>query len=739
MAITISYALHYETSLDTGGLTSAIDAVGLEGGGLAMIGNEGAASRSLFLDSDGFQSSGGPYSGSGGAVAQLANGDVVLVRDSGNEFVYSVRTADDRVVRGTYPLGGTSHVSHVDVAALDGGGFVIAYEQKVGEGDSDIRLRILDPNGSGAAPIITVAGTSDLEQGVSVAGLVGGGIAVAWHRTVGAETEMWLAVYESNGDVRFAPRLQGFHGTINRNASLVALPDGGFALAYEGSGVNGNPHTDIFVALFDPHSAYAGRKHVLSHEHDAEEVDDGAPSATLLSNGMIAVGWLRTSPDGATDPHFELVDPHSALELAALDLPGDGMSSELAVAGMSLGRLAAFHTNAATGDTTGGLLEAVRTTRGDEADNVLSGDSLRDIIFGGGADTISGGGNADALDGGEGDDTFRFQAAGAAAGATVDGGSGSDLLHIVDGADLTAVGLVSIERMLLGGDSGGSPVAKVVIGAAQIGAGLASNLEVSGGDSADWFQVVLGGAASVDLSQMTFTNFDPGADRVTILGDGDAETIMGSALGDDIRGGGGNDRLSGGGGVDRLRGGLGNDLYTVDCAGEAIETSGQGTDIVRSAIGYTLGDHIERLELIGAGHINGRGNALGNGINGNAGDNILNGLAGRDMLTGGAGADDFAFTTALDAPGNVDLVADFEVGIDRIRLDDAIFGGLTDAALATAFHVGNAAADASHRIIYNAETGALYFDPDGAGGARQIRFATLDAGLALSAADFIIV
>ncbi|MCV3243644.1 calcium-binding protein, partial [Mesorhizobium sp. ZC-5] len=98
------------------------------------------------------------------------------------------------------------------------------------------------------------------------------------------------------------------------------------------------------------------------------------------------------------------------------------------------------------------------------------------------------------------------------------------------------------------------------------------------------------------------------------------------------------------------------------------------------------------------------------------------------------------FNTALNAAANVDAIFDFSVPADTIMLENTIFSTLAAGVLAaTAFHIGAAAADALDRIIYNNVTGALIYDSNGsaAGGATQ--FATLDAGLAMTNADFIIV
>ncbi|HEY5713626.1 MAG TPA: hypothetical protein VIT38_17150, partial [Allosphingosinicella sp.] len=115
------------------------------------------------------------------------------------------------------------------------------------------------------------------------------------------------------------------------------------------------------------------------------------------------------------------------------------------------------------------------------------------------------------------------------------------------------------------------------------------------------------------------------------------------------------------------------------------------------------------------------------------------GFGGNDSLNGGPGADMFVFNSALGA-GNVDAIADFTVGSDKIMLDDAIFTGLALGALpAGAFRSGASAADADDRIIYNPATGALFFDPDGNGGAVGVQFATLATGLAMTAGDFLVI
>jgi Ca2+-binding RTX toxin-like protein len=85
-----------------------------------------------------------------------------------------------------------------------------------------------------------------------------------------------------------------------------------------------------------------------------------------------------------------------------------------------------------------------------------------------------------------------------------------------------------------------------------------------------------------------------------------------------------------------MRGGAGDDIYIVAAAGDVTaEDPGQGTDTVRSYINWTLGANVERLELQGAGNLNGTGNALNNTLVGNSGANILSGGNGNDYMVGG--------------------------------------------------------------------------------------------------------
>ena len=100
------------------------------------------------------------------------------------------------------------------------------------------------------------------------------------------------------------------------------------------------------------------------------------------------------------------------------------------------------------------------------------------------------------------------------------------------------------------------------------------------------------------------------------------------------------------------------------------------------------------------------------------------------------------FKTNLGAGANFDKITDFDPANDLFHLDNAVFTGLVNGALAASAFAANlsgVATDALDRIIYETDTGDLFFDVDGNGAAGRVRFAQITAGLPLTAADFLVI
>ena len=247
----------------------------------------------------------------------------------------------------------------------------------------------------------------------------------------------------------------------------------------------------------------------------------------------------------------------------------------------------------------------------------------------------------------------------------------------------------------------------------------------------------------------TAISYNLGSNEVEALStvDNSATTpidLIGNFVSQTIVGNFGNNLLNGGLGADTLIGLRGNDLYAVGDGRIVIrEAAGEGDDTVVTSVTYALGAGVSVEVLSAQDRSSTVGLALtGNGfsqtIAGTAGADTLNGGGGNDVLIGGAGADRFAFTSALGS-GNVDAIADFQVGSDRIGLASDVFAGVGAALDAGEFVVGSVAADADDRIVYDQSTGRLLYDADGSGSGTAVLFALVTPGTALTAASFEVI
>ena len=259
-----------------------------------------------------------------------------------------------------------------------------------------------------------------------------------------------------------------------------------------------------------------------------------------------------------------------------------------------------------------------------------------------------------------------------------------------------------------------------------------------------------------------------GANGDFLIGLQGNDTLYGLAGADVLNGGSGFDFLDGGTGADVMIGGSDNDIYVVDHIGDLlIEGVGGGSDTIWLYLAnFVLPNEVENITYFGTVQATLSGNSSANqifggsgsdtilGLNGNdrlfgfAGNDVLDGGLGNDrlvggfgndMLTGGAGSDIFQFDLALHS-SNVDTITDFTTGEDILQLSRTIFAALSAGSLSeTFFSIGNQATDADTRIIYDPETGSLYYDADGDGEGQQVLFANLVPGTALSHEDFLIV
>jgi Ca2+-binding RTX toxin-like protein len=348
------------------------------------------------------------------------------------------------------------------------------------------------------------------------------------------------------------------------------------------------------------------------------------------------------------------------------------------------------------------------TIFGTDFDDVLLAGGAAVTFHGdGGDDFLEGGVGADTIHGGVGDDEIMGEGGGLSErrGDDLRGGAGND--RIVGGLGNDTIHGEAGDDWLYSSadkDRGGS------------GENAGSDT-IYGGDGNDYIQ---GGwkneVKGSDPNQMQALKGGQGAD-----------SIYGKDGRDIIHGDEGNDRLMAGSGRDTVYGGAGDDVLNADFkAGSKALTDGDMD-------AFFGGDGRDSLN----------GGVGNDSLSGGAGADRLDGGAGQDNLTGGGGKDTFVFSTALSA-GNVDRIADFNPAEDVIGLGQLLNGDfLVDdkGRLSQEAFVANAsgsAKDASDRVIYETDTGKLFYDRDGVGGAARVQFAVVDPGLTLTHADFIV-
>jgi Ca2+-binding RTX toxin-like protein len=303
---------------------------------------------------------------------------------------------------------------------------------------------------------------------------------------------------------------------------------------------------------------------------------------------------------------------------------------------------------------------------GNALNNQLTGNAGSNVLTGGaGSDVLNGGAGADSLVGGIGDDSYYVD--NAADVIVENANEGNDwiasFMSWVLGANLESLALYGEGNIDATGNSANNSLY-----------GNAGNNLLDGGGGVD----TLSGSAGDDIyvidssTDSVVENSGEGQDTVrssagytlannvenlaligstAINGTGNTldNVLTGNSAVNTLTGGAGNDTLDGGAGNDSLVGGTGNDVYVVDSASDSVtEAASAGTDLILSAVTWTLGSNVENLRLTGTSAINGTGNTLANVITGNGGTNTLSGGTGADTLIGGAGDDSYVVDNAGD-------------------------------------------------------------------------------------------
>ncbi len=591
------------------------------------------------------------------------------------------------------------------IAALQDGGFAIAYFCSESDGTRSVRLQLFSADGSKAGTEIYVANDPDATiTNLALHETSSGNLVLAWEAGTGADADIIVQVFDGSGTPQTA--IMPITGGDAQHAPEIASDGtGNFIILY------GSP-VEVYAQIF------AGDGTLLKSEFPVSDPLQNAPYAlSPKAIGLPGGGYLLVwrEDDGTSAQLVGQVLDSSGTKVGAETLIYDGptagdtfVPSDMAL--LEDGRIVVTingtfgagsdtdgsSVNSIIVDVRGGIItgtdqaDYLLGSAGDVADTITAkeGDDEayglggNDTIHGnGGSDTLHGNGGVDSIEGGSGDDGLY-------------GGSGDDTLKGNDGDDV------------LSGDTG------------------ADHLEGGSGDDQygidDIGDVVVeaagGGYDTIEIAALDFTlasGVEIEALKTVANGDFDltgnqfGQYLFGDASNNKLMGLGGDDTLDGGQNVDYMEGGDGDDHYFVDEAAEFIvESAGGGNDTVESSVSFSLEtwDHVETLILADWGGFTATGNDRANTITGNASDNDLYGLGGDDTLDGGSGGWDTMYGGAGDDTYLVNddgryVVEDQGKGIDEViaSLDYALTANVENLKLAGASGLvgtGNALANA---------------------------------------------
>jgi len=293
--------------------------------------------------------------------------------------------------------------------------------------------------------------------------------------------------------------------------------------------------------------------------------------------------------------------------------------------------------------------------QGTTGNNILVGNEGDSYLVGGaGNDTLSGWAEvantlapqSDVIDAGDGNDVLLAVDFGNyysnAREVSMFGGAGNDLYIIGTGIDTYG-----------SQDSGGTDTAVLVNSGSIDNLEGVENVVLYGSDPATdasvraaigtvYAAVNFGAAYTGSIG--TAYNATGNALANKMLGNSLDNHLIGGAGNDSLTGYGGHDTLEGGTGVDSLVGGLGNDWYYLDTGDVAIESAGQGFDMLASLTiaNFTGYANFEGLQYLGNTAVNlnrGSTNVTNDFLGGGNGNDTVLGFGGNDTLSGGEGAD----------------------------------------------------------------------------------------------------
>ncbi|WP_158589869.1 beta strand repeat-containing protein [Gemmobacter lutimaris] len=528
-------------------------------------------------------------------IIQLTNGNMIVAWTSSDDTGVGSPNGTDIIGQILDPFGAKIGAEfrlniafNVDderdfsLAALPGGGFIVAYEDTDANGTS---IRLQEFNASGTSVTASTSVVSDGSTAVpnysdpEIAASSDTSVMIAYTVTTGAGvSNVSFRIYNPTTDTYGAETI-GMSGAATGNVKIATLTNGNYVLV----GTRSDTDNSLVYRIFNAAgTSVLGASFVTGTDNNGQ--NDREPAITALTGGGFVITYTNTDSND-TDVNFRIysavgvqtgsgtvagsafTDNNNQSKVVALEDGGFIILWDDDESGNNAGRGQRF---SATGSLVGAEF-VFDPSDGSVVDAILLGDGRVALVKQSGEIELQ---IFDTRDGVNSPAVYSPDShqIGTVGNDTFTADSSADVVHAWDGNDVvTANGIVKTYYLGEGNDS------IVVVSAVNLDAYYGGN----GIDTISW--------TSSGVSNATF-NMGAGTATVganTEVMDGfeilyatnNADTIIGSSGADTIYGGDGNDTVSAGSGADVVSAGTGDDTVNGEGSNDTISGNG-GNDVL---------------------------------------------------------------------------------------------------------------------------------------------------------------
>ena len=275
-----------------------------------------------------------------GTVGLSKNGGLIVWQDNTVGKGFSIRgkilAPDFSAASSAFYLATADVNSNIDqenpaVAVRADGLGAVAWQSGV-RGRQNIKLRFISA-GAFSGQELQVAGGTNLDEATpSIAFLNDGSLMVAWHSTDHSQGTAATSIIKaqklnaSGEKIGASIQIDDNPGVPQRTASLTALPNGGFAVAWVSEQERGNSTADVRIKTYDSSNSQIG-----SQRANASNMTCDTPRLSHLDSGTVVAVWTQidTSATGNWNIGARLFDSQAQSQGSTIQINSGAIGHQL--------------------------------------------------------------------------------------------------------------------------------------------------------------------------------------------------------------------------------------------------------------------------------------------------------------------------------------------------------------------------------------------------------------------------